>query len=158
MSRSRFYRLFIVVVTAGSACWAFISVLLDLLRPEVARVVQNRSMASAMGISTRRVDSLTFAFATGWPEWPAVSWPSYTVKPTWATDYIVEAFMVVILGGMGQLAGTVGGGAVWAPATASSTSSSATNRSPRPSCSCSWSRFILFRPSGLFATRERIYD
>ena len=58
----------------------------------------------------------------------------YTVKYNMGDDYIVEAFMVVILGGMGQLAGSVGGGrASSAPATASWTNCSATRPWPRSS-------------------------
>src|ERR1700687_643930 len=70
-------------------------------------------MASALGISTRRVDSLTFAFATGLAGVAGcILAHLYNIKYNMGGGYIIEAFMVVILGGMGQIWGTVAGGAV----------------------------------------------
>jgi urea transport system permease protein len=78
---------------------------------KIRAVVQNRSMASACGISTRWVDSLTFAFASGLAGVAGVIVAHlYTIKYNMGADYIVEAFMVVILGGLGKLVGTVGAG------------------------------------------------
>ena len=78
-----------------------------------ARSRQNRAMASALGISTRRVDSLAFAFAGGLAGVAGcILAHQYNVKYNMGADYIVEAFMVVILGGMGQLSGSVAGGAI----------------------------------------------
>src|SRR5262249_44042702 len=78
---------------------------------KIRAVVQNRAMASACGISTRWVDSLTFAFASGLAGVAGVIVAHlYTIKYTMGSDYIVEAFMVVILGGLGKLVGAVGSG------------------------------------------------
>ena len=94
-------------------------------------------MASALGISTRRVDSLTFAFATGLAGVAGcILAYLYTIKYTMGNDYIVEAFMVVILGGMGQLGGSVVGGVLYGTALALSRSSSAMPRWPRSSSCC----------------------
>jgi urea transport system permease protein len=76
-------------------------------------VVQNRPMAAAMGISTRRVDSLTFAFASGLAGVAGcILAHLYNAKYNMGNDYIVEAFMTVILGGMGQLGGSAASGAM----------------------------------------------
>ena len=106
------------------------------------------------------MDSLTFAFATGLAGVAGcILAHLYTVKYNMGADYIVEAFMVVILGGMGQLAGTVGGGAVIGTGNSFVEKLLGNDvRWPRLS-SCWWSScFILVRPSGLFATKERAYD
>src|SRR6202011_2173692 len=75
---------------------------------KIRAVVQNRSMASALGISARRVDSLTFALAAGLGGVAGcILAHQYNVKYTMGNDCVVDAFMVVILGGMGKLPGSV---------------------------------------------------
>src|SRR5207245_357197 len=106
-------RLFII----GIACVALVVVYLGFFRTpfglKVRAVTQNRAMASAIGISTRQIDSLTFAFGTGLAGVAGcIVGHLYNVTPDMGTDYIVDAFMVVILGGMGRLLGTVLGGVV----------------------------------------------
>ena len=79
---------------------------------KIRAVVQNRPMASALGISTRRVDSLTFAFATGLAGVAGCIVGHCTRSSTNMGHRLHRrAFMVVILGGLGQLAGSVAGGA-----------------------------------------------
>ncbi|WJH34393.1 urea ABC transporter permease subunit UrtB [Paenibacillus sp. CC-CFT747] len=73
-------------------------------------VMQNRAMASSLGISTRRVDAQAFAFGSGMA---GIAGCALTlvgpIGPTIGTYYIVDAFMVVVLGGIGKLVGTVAG-------------------------------------------------
>jgi urea transport system permease protein len=71
---------------------------------------QNRQMASALGVPTRRVDALTFAFGAGLAGLAGVAVPLYNkINPGMGSEYIVESFMVVVVGGVGTLAG-----AIWA--------------------------------------------
>ena len=71
-------------------------------------VMQNRDMASSLGVSTRRVDSFTFALGSGLA---GVAGCALTligpIGPSLGTFYIVDAFIVVILGGLGQIPGTI---------------------------------------------------
>lgn len=71
-------------------------------------VMQNREMASALGVATRRVDALTFALGTGLA---GVAGSALTligqIGPQLGSAYIVDAFMVVVLGGVGSLPGTI---------------------------------------------------
>jgi len=71
-------------------------------------VMQNREMASSLGVSTRRVDSFTFALGSGLA---GVAGCALTligpIGPSLGTFYIVDAFIVVILGGLGQIPGTI---------------------------------------------------
>src|SRR5207253_9478131 len=106
------YRVFIVGITLLCLLAVELSFYRTSFGLKIRAVVQNRPMASAMGISTRRVDSVTFAFASGLAGVAGcILAHLYNIKYTMGNDYIVDAFMVVILGGMGQLSGSVGGGA-----------------------------------------------
>ncbi|HET9954273.1 MAG TPA: urea ABC transporter permease subunit UrtB [Polyangiaceae bacterium] len=76
----------------------------------VRAVTQNRQMAASMGISTRRVDSLTFAIGSGVAGLGGVALSQLgNVGPELGQAYIVDSFMVVVLGGVGKLAGTLAG-------------------------------------------------
>ncbi|KRE45252.1 urea ABC transporter permease subunit UrtB [Paenibacillus sp. Soil522] len=71
-------------------------------------VMQNRDMAACLGVSTRRVDAMTFAIGSGIA---GIAGCALTllgpIGPSLGTYYIVDAFMVVVLGGVGKLVGTV---------------------------------------------------
>jgi len=74
----------------------------------VRAVTQNRSMADCMGIPTPRVDWLTFGLGSGIAGLGGVALSQIgNVGPDLGQSYIVDSFMVVVLGGVGQLAGTV---------------------------------------------------
>jgi urea transport system permease protein len=69
---------------------------------------QNREMAAALGVATRRVDALTFAFGTGLAGLAGVVVPLYNkINPSIGQEYIVDSFMVVVVGGVGKLAGAI---------------------------------------------------
>lgn len=70
--------------------------------------MQNRTMAGALGVNTERVDAVTFALGSGLAGVAGCALSLIgPIGPSLGTYYIVDAFMVVILGGVGQLAGTV---------------------------------------------------
>jgi urea transport system permease protein len=74
----------------------------------VRAVTQNRPMAAAMGISTRRVDTWTFALGSGVGGLGGVALAQLgNVGPELGQSYIVDSFMVVVLGGVGKLVGCV---------------------------------------------------
>ena len=76
----------------------------------VRAVTQNRPMAGCVGVPTARVDTLAFAIGAGIAGLGGVALSQIdNVGPAMGTGYIVDSFMVVVLGGVGQLAG-----AVWA--------------------------------------------
>jgi urea transport system permease protein len=77
---------------------------------ELRAVTQNREMAAAVGIATRRVDLFTFGIGSGIAGLGGVALSQLgNVGPELGQSYIVDAFMVVVLGGVGKLAGTIVG-------------------------------------------------
>ena len=73
-------------------------------------VTQNRAMASVMGIRTARVDALTFGLGSGIAGMAGVALSQIgNVSPNLGTVYIVDSFLVVVFGGVGNLMGTLVG-------------------------------------------------
>ena len=104
-------RLYIIVFTFV----LFLLLLLVLKRTrlglEVRAVSQNRAMAKAMGIRTEWVDALTFGLGSGIAGVAGVALSQLTnVGPNLGQSYIVDSFMVVVFGGVGNLWGTELGG------------------------------------------------
>ena len=74
----------------------------------VRAVTQNRPIASCMGVNTARIDTYAFALGSGIAGLAGCALSQVgNVGPDLGQSYIVDAFMVVVLGGVGQLAGTV---------------------------------------------------
>jgi urea transport system permease protein len=80
---------------------------------EVRAVTQNRAMAQAMGVNSRRVDTFTFVLGSGVAGMAGVALSQLTnVGPNLGQGYIVDSFMVVVFGGVGNLWGTFLGGLI----------------------------------------------
>ncbi|MDB6152344.1 MAG: urtB, partial [Chthoniobacteraceae bacterium] len=74
----------------------------------IRAVMQNRAMASCVGVRTERVNMLTFGFGSGLAGLAGAFLSQLgNVGPLLGQDYIVSAFMTVVVGGVGSLAGTV---------------------------------------------------
>jgi len=74
----------------------------------VRAVSQNRNMAKAMGIKTDRVDAMTFGLGSGIAGMAGVALSQLTnVGPNLGQAYIIDSFMVVVFGGVGNLWGTL---------------------------------------------------
>lgn len=74
----------------------------------VRAVTQNRPIAACMGVNTARIDTYAFALGSGIAGLAGCALSQVgNVGPDLGQNYIVDAFMVVVLGGVGQLAGTV---------------------------------------------------
>ena len=78
---------------------------------EMRAVTQNRAMAAAMGIRTNRIDALTFGLGSGIAGIAGVALSQIdNVSPNLGQGYIIDSFMVVVFGGVGNLWGTLLGG------------------------------------------------
>ena len=103
-------RLWIICFTLG----VFVA-LLGLLRftrlgLEMRAVTQNRAMAASMGIRTSRIDALTFGLGSGIAGIAGVALSQIdNVSPNLGQGYIIDSFMVVVFGGVGNLWGTLVG-------------------------------------------------
>jgi urea transport system permease protein len=100
--------LYVVLFTA----LVFVALLLILKRTtlglNVRAVAQNRAMAKAMGIRTDWVDAMTFGLGSGIAGVAGVALSQLTnVGPNLGQQYIVDSFMVVVFGGVGNLWGTL---------------------------------------------------
>ena len=74
----------------------------------IRSVTQNRSMASCVGVNTAKIDMLAFGLGSGIAGLAGVALSQIgNVGPDLGQAYIIDSFMVVVLGGVGQLAGTV---------------------------------------------------
>jgi urea transport system permease protein len=74
---------------------------------QMRAVTQNRAMASSMGIRTGRVDALTFGLGSGIAGIAGVALSQLTnVGPNLGQSYIIDSFLVVVFGGVGNLLGT----------------------------------------------------
>jgi urea transport system permease protein len=95
---------FAVVIIVGT--WALLNKTpLGLL---IRAVMQNRSMAACMGVRTERVNMLTFAFGSGLAGLAGAFLSQIgNVGPSMGQDHIVNAFMTVVVGGVGNIFGTV---------------------------------------------------
>jgi urea transport system permease protein len=77
---------------------------------EMRAVTQNRTMAASMGIRTSRVDALTFGLGSGIAGIAGVALSQIdNVSPNLGQGYIIDSFMVVVFGGVGNLWGTFAG-------------------------------------------------
>jgi len=100
----------IVIIGFAAAVVALIAGLLTRTRLGlfVRGVTQNRAMASCLGVPTGRVDTYAFGLGSGIAGLAGCALSQIgNVGPDLGQSYIVDSFMVVVLGGVGQLAGTV---------------------------------------------------
>jgi urea transport system permease protein len=101
-------RLFAIVI-AVVACLGVLALLRGtVFGLNIRAVTQNREMAGAAGIDTRRTDRLTFGLGSGLAGLAGLALsPLYNVNPNMGANFIVDSFMVVVLGGVGSLVGAV---------------------------------------------------
>ena len=119
---------------------------------------QNRQMAATLGVSTRRIDMLTFGLGAGLAGLAGCALTQVGgVTPNMGQNYIIDSFLVVVTGGVGKLAG-----AIW-----SGLGLGMVNKFLEPFVGAVWGKvlilvlvvaFIQWRPSGLFPAKGRNAD
>jgi urea transport system permease protein len=71
-------------------------------------VMQHRDLAAMSGVRTPRVDRVTFFIGSGLAGLAGVALTLFgSIGPTLGTNYLIDAFLVVIVGGLGQLRGAI---------------------------------------------------
>jgi len=103
-------RLWILCFTMAVFAILLVMLRFTALGLEMRAVTQNRSMAASMGIATSRVDALTFGLGSGIAGIAGVALSQIdNVSPNLGQSYIIDSFMVVVFGGVGNLWGTLVG-------------------------------------------------
>lgn len=101
-------RIFIIILTAISLLGIYLFLQKSNWGLRIKAVTQNRSMSACLGIPTNQVDAITFSLGSGLA---GIAGCAITllgsVGPNIGQNYIVDAFMVVVVGGVGNLFGTV---------------------------------------------------
>jgi len=101
-------RLYIIIFCLAVFALLFLIIKKSSLGLSVRAVSQNRPMARAMGIRASRVDALTFGLGSGIAGIAGVALSQLTnVGPNLGQAYIIDSFMVVVFGGVGNLWGTL---------------------------------------------------
>lgn len=102
------YRIFIFVVAALLFLISWCIMYRTTFGLKLRAVVQDRNVASCFGVNADRIYSLTFGYGAGLAGLAgAIVSPLKSVSPEMGTNYVVDAFMVVVLGGVQSLFGTV---------------------------------------------------
>jgi len=122
---------------------------------QIRAVMQNRAMASCVGVRTDRVNMMTFAFGSGLAGMAGACLSQIgNVGPSLGQNHIVDCFMVVVLGGVGNVFGTV----------SASLGVGITDQILQPWLGAVMGKitvlaaiilFLQWRPAGLFVTRTR---
>jgi urea transport system permease protein len=153
-----FNRIFIIGLSILCVLGIYFALFRSSLGLRVRAVMQNRNMSACLGIPTRKVDAYTFAFGSGLAG--VAGWALTlvgNVDPGLGQNYIVDAFMVVVTGGVGKLAGTI----------VAALGIGGLNKLIEPSFGAVYGKvfilvlvilFLQWRPSGLFAMKGRNAD
>lgn len=105
-----YYRLFIIAIAIALLLFTIIIIFKTKFGMQLRSISQNREMSECLGMNTARIDTLTFAFGSGLAGIAGVILaPLKTVSPTMGLSYLVDSFMIVVLGGVGSLNGTAFG-------------------------------------------------
>ncbi|MEU8241376.1 urea ABC transporter permease subunit UrtB [Actinoplanes missouriensis] len=101
-------RLFILILAVAAVVALTVVLRTTPLGRRIRAVVQNRDLAAVSGLATGRVDRLTFFIGSGLAGIAGVALTLVgPIGPTMGTNIIVNAFLVVVVGGIGQLKGAV---------------------------------------------------
>lgn len=103
-----FARLFIIGLTIICVIGIYLFLQRSIWGLRIRAVTQNRSMSACLGIPTQKVDAMTFALGSGLAGVAgcAISLLG-SVGPNTGQNYIIDTFMVVVVGGVGNLTGTI---------------------------------------------------
>lgn len=151
-------RIFVIVFAVSIVYGTYLLLTKTSLGLQIRAVMQNRNMASCIGVRTDWVNMMTFAFGSGLAGMAGACMSQLAnVGPSLGQNYIVDCFMVVVLGGVGNLGGTV----------SASMGVGVTNQILEPWVGAVLGKimvlgaiilFLQWRPAGLFATRSRSLD
>jgi urea transport system permease protein len=151
-------RIFIIIVSVICILAMYLYIYKTVNGRKMRAVMQNRGMGACMGINTQKVDSATFAVGCGLAGIAGVIVSLLgSIGPSTGQNYIIDAFMVVVLGGVGNLSGTIAGSlmiGILSPFFEFVTTSSM----GKVIIFIVVIIFLQFKPSGLFSIKTRALD
>ncbi|CAN7237055.1 urea ABC transporter permease subunit UrtB [Rhizobium sp. LjRoot30] len=149
------YRLFVLAVALGLFAVTWYIYRKTTFGLKLRAITQNRSVASSFGVNSGRIYRLTFAYGAGIAGLAgALVSPLKSVSPEMGTTYVVDAFMVVVLGGVQSLFGTMASSAILGELSGYLAFFS-NDTIAKAVVLVAIVILIRFRPQGLFVTRVR---
>lgn len=149
------FRIFILVAAAALFLLTWYLIYRTSIGIKLRAIMQNREIASCFGINSDRIYSLTFAYGAGLAGLAgALVSPLKSVSPEMGTTYVVDAFMVVVLGGVESLVGTVASSVILGEMTGFLAFFS-NDTIAKAVVLLAIVVLIRFRPQGLFAAKVR---
>lgn len=153
-----FNRMFIIVFCTVVVTGMYLLITKTRLGLLLRATTQNRTMASSLGVNTRRIDGLTFALGSGIAGMAGCALTLISnITPDMGQAVIVDSFMVVVAGGVGKLAGAIIAGVGLGCFT----------KTMEPWFGAVWGQvlmlaavviFLQWKPSGLFPAKGRLAD
>ncbi|SFK57548.1 urea ABC transporter permease subunit UrtB [Methylophaga sulfidovorans] len=102
------YRTFIILVSALLAVLTWFLMYRTRIGQQVRAIMRNPDMAAACGIDVKKVNALTFAYGAGLAGVAGVMMSGFkTVMPDMGSSLVVDGFLVVVVGGVGSLVGSI---------------------------------------------------
>ena len=151
-------RLFIILLVAFCLLLMYLLMYKTSYGKKVRATMQNRSMAQCLGIHTNRIDTLTFAIGSGLAGVAGAALCLLgPVGSSLGQNYIVDTFMVVVLGGVGKLAGSIAGALLIGMSNAAIQFGTSANIA-KAIVLFLVIMFLQKRPQGLFTIRSRSLD
>ncbi len=153
-----FNRIFVIGFAIAIVYGTYLLLTKTSLGLQIRAVMQNRAMASCVGVRTDRVNMMTFALGSGLAGMAGCCMSQIAnVGPSLGQSYIVDCFMIVVLGGVGNIVGTV----------TASLGVGVTNQILEPWLGAVLGKiivlaaiilFLQWRPNGIFVTKSRSLD
>ncbi len=149
------FRLFVLVLAIALFALTWYLMYRTTIGMKLRAITQNREIASCFGINSNRIYSFTFAYGAGLAGLAgALVSPLKSVSPEMGTTYVVDAFMVVVLGGVESLLGTIASSAILGQLTGFLAFFS-NDTIAKALVLLAIVILIRFRPQGLFAAKVR---
>lgn len=150
-----YYRLFIVLVALALLALTWFLLYKTNLGRQVRAVTQNRSMAQCLGVNTSLIDMVTFAYGCGLAGIAgAVISSLKSVAPPMGQDYLVDAWMTVVTGGVDRLVGVLAGAVLIGEANAT-IAYILNDPTARVIVLAAVIILIRYKPEGLFSIQKR---
>lgn len=149
------YRLFVIFFSIAVLWGSWLLMARTEFGMKLRAIIQNRSISECYGIESKSVYSITFAYGAGLAGIAgALITPLFSTIPTMGTGLVVDAFLVVIVGGLGSLIGAATASVLIGEATALF-SMIMNDTLGRIAVLAGIILLIRFRPRGLFPTETR---